>query len=114
MCARQPRSRRFLQYLSRTIWHPGCVDIPAAVVGRPSRTVQTRQTGQGPTVQTIQLEGRLLSSNIGKLNRAEDRQIGEMLGSVGKTVISHLGDFFAVWFAPVTVARLRRAAGGAL
>jgi len=62
-------------------------------------------------VKINHLMRRLLSSNIGKLNRVADRQPGGMPGSAGKTVIPHSGDFFAIRLAPVTVAPSWRAGG---
>ena len=107
------RLRGFLEELSGLIWHLGCVEKPAAGVGRPVRTAQTRQTGQRPTVKLILPEGRLLSSNIGKLNSAASADPRLMTGSNGKTVISRAGDFFAVSFAPIALVSLPRAVGGA-
>lgn len=46
MCHFRSRLRGFIEELSGVVWHLGCVDEPAAGVGRPVRTVQTRQTGQ--------------------------------------------------------------------
>ena len=53
MCAVAWVYPSFLQYLSGIVWHSGCVVILAAASAVRSRTAQTRQTGQGPTVTRI-------------------------------------------------------------
>ena len=77
---------------------------------------------------TILFEGRLLSSNIGELNRpplATSRfvvatrriPLRNSGGSVAETLICRAGDFFALRCAPIAIGRPiahpRRGAGGA-
>ena len=114
MCHFRSRLWGFLEEISWHVWHLGCVNESAAGVGRPVRTAQTRQTGQEPYRELILPKGRLLSTNIGKLNSAEPADPCRCTESQGKTVISQDGDFFAVPFAAVALAHPRRVSGGAL
>ena len=105
--------RGFLEKMSGIVWHLGCVNRLVAGVGRPSGLSRHARLGSDPTVKLIHLKGRLLSSNIGKLNSAAPAAPPRTAGSIGKTVISHLGDFFAVPFEPIAMAHPRRVAGEA-
>ena len=72
-----------------------------------------RQAGQRPTA-IYHLKGRLLSSNIGELNRLATRSSCDLAGSGGKTLIFQAGDFFAHPQSPNALAHRRWATDGAL
>jgi len=54
-----------------------------------------------------------LSSNIGKLITARFHPTRQFTESIGETVISRAGDFFAIPFAAFAAANRWRAEGGA-
>lgn len=91
----------------------GLREQPVAGVGRPTGLLSHARLGRDPTVTLVHPEGRLLSSNIGKLNSAAPAARYQTAGSIGKTVIFRAGDFFAVPLEPIEGAHLRRAAGEA-